>query len=151
LERYTHGEAPIHVVTGGGWVFARVHRFRRAAEGAEVDTFAVDADLELLRIFESAHRSKVRPKELHLEFVLTVEWKSRLDQDAADRAKRQPFDVTVLRLVLSNAVDLAHGRCLQVADRQRADALSCRKIALQQNRRDAQCIGDVVESGARII
>ena len=62
-----------------------------------------------------------------------------------------PWHVPVLRLVLAHAVDLACGRDIASAKRERGDALRRRQIAFEQDRRDAEDVGVVVEAGARVV
>ena len=72
-------------------------------------------------------------------------------QRAAARAERQALDVIVLLRIRRHAVDLVvHGRQRR-ADRQAADRLRRRQIALHQRRRDPQHARDVVEAVAGIV
>ena len=59
--------------------------------------------------------------------------------------------MAILRLVLPHAEHLADRRRLRIAERQRADPLGRRQVALEQHRRDAQHVGVVVEPAARIV
>ena len=49
-----------------------------------MDTFAVDRDLELMRILEPAHRPEVGPKQPDLELILAIE-RERRDTYANER------------------------------------------------------------------
>ena len=151
FERHANGEAIVDLVARGRRVVARGADVAIAAERGQVHPLAVDADLELMRELEPAHRPEVGAEQLHLEGVLAVERDVARNLEPAHRPERQPFDVPRLRRVLAHAIDLAHRRRLRVADRERADAAGCREIALEQHGRQAQHIGDVVEAGARII
>ena len=93
LERHADGESLVDLVAGGRRIVARGGHVAVAAERRHVDALVVDADLELVRILEPAHRAEVGPEQLHLERVLAVERQVALDDEAADGSERQPFDV----------------------------------------------------------
>ena len=123
-----------------------------AAERGQVHALAVHGDLELVRVLEPAHRPEVGAEQLDLELVLAVERQRRIDQHAADRAERQALDVPVLRRVLPHAVDLAGRRESRGSPTaSAADALGGGQVALEQHRRHAEHVGDVVEAGARVV
>ena len=65
----------------------------------QLHPLAVDRDLELLALDLPEHRLEVAGDALHLERVFAVGRELVLDQHAAARAERQPFDVIVLRRV----------------------------------------------------
>ena len=100
---------------------------------------------------EAAHDVQVGAIELHLEGVLAVERERVTNLDAADGAERQAVEMLILREVLPNAVGVAAGRHARVADRQRADLLGRRQVALLQRRRHAEHVGDIVEAVGRIV
>ncbi len=116
-----------------------------------MDPLAVDRELHVVRILEPAHDVQIRPIQLHLEGVLAVERKRMTNLNPADGAKRQAVEVLILRQILSNAVGLAARRDARVADRERADLLGRRQVALLQRRRDAEDVRDIVEAVGRIV
>ena len=68
------------------------------------------------------------------------------DEQAAARAERQALDVIELVAVGAGAEGVAAGGRLRIADRQRADAIGGGEIPLEQRRRHAERVGDVVEA-----
>ena len=88
--------------------------------GGQVHALAVHGDLELVRVFEPAHRAEVGAEQPDLELVLAVERQRQVERLPADRADRHAFDVAVLRGVLPHPEHLAHRRQLGIAERQRA-------------------------------
>jgi hypothetical protein len=150
-QRHADREALVDLVARCRRIVAGVGDVLVAAERGQVHALAVDADLELMRMLEPAHRAEIRAEQLHLEEVLAVERDVALEHEAADGAERQPLDVPRLRRVLPHAVDLAHRRRLRVANRERADAAGRRQVAFEQHGRDAEDVGDVVESGTRVV
>ncbi len=102
-------------------------------------------------ILETAHRTEVRAKEPDLKLILAVERKRPFDDESAHRSERQPLHVTGLRGILPHPVDLAHRLRLRIADRKGADSSRRRQIALEQDRRHAEHVGDVVEPGTRVV
>ena len=78
--------------------------------------------------------------------------KWRVTVDAAARAERQAVEAVVLRQRRPSIVTgIDVGGIVAIADRQAADLLRRRQIALEQRRRDLQHVGDVVEAVARIV
>ena len=90
-------------------------------------------------------------EERHAELILTVERQRRVDQNAAHGPERQSGDVAILRLVLTDTVDLSCGRQAAISQRQRADTLRGRQVAFEQHRRHAEHVGVVVEARAGIV
>ena len=116
-----------------------------------MDPLAVDGELHVVRILEPAHDVQIGPIELHLEAVLAVERKRVTNLNPADGAERQAVEMLILREVLPNAVGLAARRDARVADRQGADLLGRRQVALLQRRRHAEHVRDIVEAVRRIV
>ena len=146
LHRHPRREAAVHLVAGRRRVVAGCSDLGIAAERRQVDPRTVDRNLELVRILETPHRAQVRSEQLHLELVLAVERQRRVDQDAADGAERESFDVLILRRVLSHAEHFAGRRGGRIAKGERADAFRSVQITLEEHRRHAEDIGVVVES-----
>ena len=72
--------------------------------------FAVQADLDLVRIFHAAHQIERIAPQADLNDVFAVERKVVLHQNSAAGAERQTFDVLVLRKVGPDAVGRGGGR-----------------------------------------
>ncbi len=104
-----------------------------------------------MRILEAAHRAQVGAEQLRLDHVLAVERQGRLRQHAADGPDRQPLDVPVLRSILANAEGLGGDANLGIADGERAHLAGGADVSLQQHRRNAQHVGDVVEPVGRVV
>ncbi len=126
-------------------------RIRRAADGVEEDALAVDGHFDLMRKFRTADRVQVGAEQLDLQDVLGVERKGVADLHAADGAERKTVDVLILREILARTIGLAARRNAGLADGQRAHAARGRQVSLEQGRRDAEDVGDVVEAVARIV
>jgi hypothetical protein len=134
LERNARGEARVHGITGRRRVVARRRNLLVAPERREVHALPIDANLELMRVLEPAHRSEIRPEQLHLELIVAVERCHVMNQDPADRSKWETFDVLVLRGVLPDAEDFARRRRVRIAQRERADPLCGRQITFEEHR-----------------
>ncbi len=116
----------------------------------QVHACAVDRDLELLALHVAEHGREVAGHALHREHVVAVGRELVLDQHAAARAERQPFDVTVLRGVVRRVEHGQRRRGLG-ADGQTADLAGRRQVRLHQRGRRRQRAGHVVEPVARIV
>ena len=113
---------------------------------------AVEQDLELegrLEPLHSAHRAARRSPQLRANLVLGVGREVVIDDEPAAGAVRQPFDPVVLREVEPRPVLRPARRELGVAHRHGGHAQPDREVALEQQRRSLQRIGDVVEAVAR--
>ena len=115
---------------------------------ARCTALTIDADFELVRLFETAHGTEVRAKESDLKLILAI------DGGVRSIANRRPcraaaVDVARLRRI-PNTIDLARRRRLRIADGERGNAIRSREITLQQHRRHAEDVGNVVEPRARI-
>ena len=73
------------------------------------------------------------------------------DENAAAGADRQPFDVTILREIAADFVGRRERTEVGVADGQPADLPRRADVALDERRRGAQHVGDVVEPFGGII
>ena len=151
LQRHTDIEALLDLVTRGRGVLHRRLEVRRPAECRQQDTAAIDGDLELMRILEPAHRRGVGAVQLHLQPVLRVERNGRLNGQPAKRPERQAVDVNVLGRVLPHAEDLTGWLDPAIADGQRRNPSRGREIPLEQHRRHAQGVGNVVEAVRRVV
>ena len=80
-----------------------------------------------------------------------IEREGVLDQRAATRSERQPVEVIRLREITGHAIRRRRGREQQVADGEAAHLHGRGRVSLDQRRRHAQRIGDVVETLARIV
>ena len=115
------------------------------------DALAVDGELDLLRILEATHRAQVRAIEADLEVVLGIQRKGVRGAEPADRSQRQSFEVNVLREILACGVGAAADADARVADSDRADPARRGEVRLQQCRRAALSIRDVVETERRTV
>ena len=99
-----------------------------------------------MRILETADRAQVGAIEPDLELVFAIDRKRVPGAHAADGAERQSVEVHVLRQILPHGVGVAAGRDARIADGGRADLARRGEIGLQQRRRAALRVGDVVEA-----
>ena len=116
------------------------------ANAHDLHSHAIYRGLDLLWIVQATHIAEVGLLQPDLKDVVTVQGKHVMHEEAADRTERQAFDVRVLGQILPHAVRLAHRTAAEIPDRQRADFPGRGQIALLQRRRDAQDVGDVVET-----
>ena len=75
LDRGAHAQPGFDRVAGVGRLFEQRRQVGLSAEGRQMNAFAVDRELHLMRVFEAAHDVQVRSIELDLEGVLAVERK----------------------------------------------------------------------------
>ena len=128
---------------------------RRAAAAVPVhesQSITVEQDFEPLAGDrpEAGRRHVVAEDRRDRDRVFAVRREQMVDEQAAARAERQPFDVIVLRRVLARPVDHQR-RVFRAAEREAADLLRRGHVRLDQRRRDAERAGDVVEAGGRIV
>jgi hypothetical protein len=118
----------------------------------ERQPLGVEEELDLLaRYRPEPDRGHVVPEDRRdRNRVVAVGGKQVLDEQAAARAERQPFDVIVLRSILARAVD-DERRLLRFADCEPADLLRRGHIRLDQRRGNTERAGDVVEPRGRIV
>ena len=90
-------------------------------------------------------------RSFDLDDVLGVERQVGLDAEPAARAERQAVDALVLRQLLRELMDVDHDGRAQVADGEARDLLRRRDVALHDDGRDEQQIGDVVEAARRVV
>ena len=122
-----------------------------AAEIDQQHTAPVHGELGLVGQLEAAHRPEVRAKELGVDDVFAVERQRQPGETAAEGADRHAVDLRVLRAVLANDEGLVAGNGRRVAHRQRAQLSGRVQVALEEHRRGAEQIGDVVEAVARFV
>ncbi len=122
-----------------------------AADGREEHALAVDRDLDVVRPLEARHVADDVAHEEHVEGVLAVEREVVMDQDAAARAERQSLDVLRLGEIRRRAVDRRDRVRVGVADRERRDFRRGGQVLLEQRRRHAQDVRDVVEAVALVV
>src|SRR5690606_39823934 len=106
---------------------------------------AFDDDLERERMLEAEDVLEVRAEERHGELVLAVEREHMVDPDPADGAERQPVEMHGLGLIAAHLVRRRPGYRRRIPDRERAHDVGGLEIALEQRRRDAEEVTDVVE------
>ena len=129
----------------------RVRPRLRAPDGEQPDSLAVQADLELVRLAQASNRVYDRSQQAHADDVLAVEGKPVTHGDAAPRAERQAVEVIVLGQYRRHEIGRDGRTDRRAADGQAADAPGRPEVALEQQRRHAQRVGDVVESVACIV
>ena len=112
---------------------------------------AVDADLELVRPLETRHVAHDVAAQEDREVVARVEREVVLDEQAAARAERQSFDVLALCEIGRSAERRDDRRRFGVADREARDLRRRRQVLLEQRRRHAQHVRDVVEAVAFVV
>ncbi len=136
----------VRVVVGG----LRRHQ-RHGGQREQRDALAVDRDLELLLLGVERHLLVQVARELGGDVVFGVGRKVILDQRPAARAERQAGQAPLLRAVVGHAEPVDADELRRRADRQAADLVGRREIALEQRRRQLQHAGDVVEAVARLV
>ncbi len=151
LERHAERRALLDVVARLRHVLEIGLEVLVAADPGQMHALAVDRELELMRVFQAAHDAQIGAEQADAERVLAVERQRHVRENPAGRADRQSFDVRVLRRVLTDAEGLAGRLRFRIADRQRRDLVGRRQIALEQDRRHAERVGDVVEAVRRIV
>src|SRR5436190_14763619 len=109
------------------------------------DLLAVDCDVE------SCAASTTRTHAAHSELVLGVQGKRVLEKKTTPGSERQAFDVPILREAAGSGISDLGWDERAVADGSTADFHRRGHIALNERRRHAQRVGDVVEALARII
>ena len=150
LPRLVGGALPLDVFLVLG--AAPVHSFRpRLADDERLQRLAVQAHLELVRCVERLQRATGVAAQPHTERVLGVLRERVVDPGAAAGAERQPVHANILRQIGRQTERLGRRRGHRSADRETADLLGGRKIALEQARGHPQHAGDVVEAVAAIV
>ena len=124
------------------------HARRLAAERQPLDALSVQPELDLVRGVDAPDVADVVRLQPHLDAVFPVHRKVMPDGRAAARPERQ---VLALLIVLDQVQGHVVGRDLgaaggRLADRQAADLLGGRHVALEQRGRQRQRGGDVVEA-----
>ncbi len=122
-----------------------------AADRRDEDALAVHRELELIGVLEPSRLVHIGPHQRRRQRVLAVHREGMADDDTADGAERLPLDVLVLRQVLPDHVGLRADRHVEVADGHRRDASRRGDVTLGQQRREAECVRDVVEAVCRFI
>ncbi len=124
----------------GGLVHPRV-------DVEEGGALAVDGDLDLLTPGGVAEQhAEGLGEEIHAEGVVAIGRERVHDRDAAAGAERRAVDAGQLRGRLRQRVGGLAGRAVGIADRQRRHAAGGAQVALEQRRREALGVGDVVEA-----
>ena len=124
---------------------------RHGRQREQRDALAVDGDLELLLLGVERHLLVQVARELGRDLVLGVGREVVLDQRAAARAERQAGQAPLLRAVVGHAEPIDVHELRRRADREPADLVGRREVALEQRRRQLQHAGDVVEAVARLV
>jgi hypothetical protein len=90
--------------------------FVLAADASEKYLPAVDRDLDLVRVLETANHVEVVAQEADVELVLAVEGEHVRHGHAADGAERQAVHLRRLRFIALDHVRLGAGHRRRVAD-----------------------------------
>ena len=151
LQRQAHAQTAVDLVAGHRGVGQVREMVLLATEIDQQHAAAVHGELGLVGQLETAHGAEVRAKELGVDDVLAVERQGHPGQPAAEGADRHAVDLRVLRAVLPDDEGLVAGHDGRVAHRQRAQLPGRVQVALEQHRRGAQQIGDVVEAVAGFV
>ena len=122
-----------------------------AADREQGDPRAVQRQLDLMLLADAADGAHRGPPQPHAELVLGVDREVLRDADAAPGAERQVAQVVVLRQVLRRLAGDGRRRDRRAADRQPADLARRRDGALDEQRRHAQGVRDVVEAVGGIV
>ena len=118
-----------------------------AAHVERLDPPAVEQRIDAVRMQQAADLVDPVARHANPEHVLPVHRKVVRNGDAAARAERQLL--VRASLLHQRPRDAIHDRPQsRIADRQPADLARRRHVALQEQRRDGQHVGDVVESAA---
>ena len=117
-----------------------------AADRRGEHALAVDADLELVRPLEPGHVADDVLQQVDAEVVVGIEREVVVDDDAAARAERQPFDVIALRAIGRHPVHRARpARRVGSPTASAGDLARRRQVLFEQRRRHLQHVRDVVE------
>ena len=108
-------------------------------------SLAVDEEFKLF-----ARNVAAETEVLDRKLVLAIGGKVVANQHSAAGAKRQTFDVLILRRIARRNVGRFRRR-LPIADRHAGDPRRRRRIGFQQRRRDRQRTRDVVKASGRIV
>jgi hypothetical protein len=142
---HAHAEPRVHGVARVGRLIEQRLEILAAADRGQVDALAVDRDLDIVRVLESADDVEIRAVQLRLEHVVAVERERIAHRRPADRAERKPVDVLILRQVLADAEGVAAGRDIGIADGNGRNFHRRRDVFLLQRRGHAEYVRDVVE------
>ena len=145
LDRDARPQPRVDGVLGDAQVGVRHLVVFLAADRRQKHALAVDADFELVRILQTRQVADDVLQQKNAEVVFAVQRKVVVDQNAAARAQRQSLDVLLLVEIRRSLKHQADGSDGRIAHRQARDLVGCRQVLLQQRRREAQHIGDVVE------
>ena len=145
LDRDPRPQARVDSVFGDAQVGVRHLVVFLAAHLRQKHALAVDADFELVRIFQARQVADDVLQQKDAEIVFAIQRKIVVDQNAAARAQRQALDVMFLVEIRRSLKHQADGIDRWIADCQGRDLVGCREILVQQRWREAQHIGDVVE------
>ena len=121
---------------------------RRRLHREEREPLAVEQQLHVLGAAQPLDVLVAVAREADGHLVHAVDREGVRHQRAAPRADRQPFEVLLLGQVGTHADRRAAGREPRAADRELADLLRRRDVALEQGRREI-AYRDVVEAVAR--
>ena len=94
---------------------------------------------------DAPNRATGRATEPYANLVLGIDRQVLFDADAAARPERQIPQVVVLRQVFRRRIRRRHRRNRGAPDRQPADLSRDRHVALEQQRRRAEGVRDIVE------
>ena len=125
---------------------------RHFVELEQLHALAVERHLELFALGALAeHLAETELQQRQPDHVLAVDREVVRDGRAAARAERLAFERLVLAEIALHRVGDLRRRGVAFADGQPADLRRRRDVALEQRRRHAEHVGDVVEAVARIV
>src|SRR5690349_18526061 len=123
---------------------------RRRLHREQLDALAIEQQLQIGGVVEPLDVLVAIARQANLELVVAVHREGVVDERAAARADRQPFDVFFLREIDGSPDRVAIGRYARASHGDAADLLGRRDVAIEQRRRE---IADrhVVEAVARFV
>ena len=124
--RHAHFQMRIHLL--------EVPVALRRRHGESLHLFAIQEHHDLVRLAQPLDLFVAVAGEPDLNLILAVARECVLQQCAAARARRQPFDVLFLREVGAKAKGVAARLAIWRADREPADFLGGGDVAVQQRR-----------------
>ena len=143
---------PLAVAQDGAGERLRRRRSRGAADGEQRHAPAVQTDLDLLPLLESADIAVQLPPQPDSYVVLGVQREVVPERDPAARAERQVLaHALILEPQLGDDIGLGRRIGGRIAQRLAADLARSGQVALEERRRHRENVRHVVEAQVRIV